>query len=150
GPHPDRVLYLSMEYVPGTDLHGVIGDRPLPLDRVLDVSIQLASGLEAAHASGIVHRDLKPSNVRVTPDGHVKILDFGLARVLRDVSPEDSTSSAQTSDNRVLGTLLYMSPEQAQGQPVDARSDLYSLGVILYQLVTGRLPVASGNALEAL
>ena len=146
------VLYLAMELVPGTDLDELIGSRPVALPRVLDLSVQIASGLEAAHAAGLVHRDLKPGNVRVTPEGRAKILDFGLAR--QDASAVvDSEASTQPShslsDGAIVGTVLYMSPEQAAGQTVDARSDLFSFGVVVYELVTGRRPFGGDDLVAA-
>ena len=150
GPHPGRILFLTMEYVPGTDLLALVEGKPLPIPRVLDLAIQIAAGLEAAHGAGVIHRDLKPGNVRVTPDGLVKILDFGLACIR---APGASgalvdTSSFRTSEGRIMGTAPYMAPEQARGGTVDARSDLFSFGVVLYQAVTGRLPFTGQNSLE--
>ena len=150
GPHPARALYLSMEYVPGTDLAQLLGERPLPVARVLQVGIQIAAALETAHSAGVIHRDLKPSNVRVTPDGNVKILDFGLAHVLRTSPAAGATPSDLTSEGRILGTAYHMAPEQAGGGAVDARSDLFALGTLLYQLVTGHLPFVGATYLEVL
>ena len=147
GPHPERVLYLVMEYVPGNDLHELIGARPLEIPRVLDLAIQIAAGLESAHKAGVIHRDLKSTNIRVTPDGQVKIVDFGLSRIERTGHPSDGPTLI-TSRERVMGTAHFMAPEQARGRTTDPRSDLFSLGVILYQLVTGRLPFNGGTAYE--
>lgn len=149
GPHPATVPFLAMEFVPGEDLITLIERRPLPIPQVLDIAVQIASGLEAAHAAGIVHRDLKPSNVRITPSGEVKILDFGLARIW--LPPDASTAdlaTALTTENRVMGTAPYMAPEQSHGGTVDARSDLFSFGILLFHAVTGRLPFTGDTALE--
>ena len=150
GPHPERVSFLAMEFVPGEDLLDLIEREPLPVSRAIELAIQIASGLEAAHGCGVVHRDLKPSNVRVTPGGEVKILDFGLARVWTPAGrePDPGTLEYQTSEGRIMGTAPYMSPEQGQGKLVDPRSDLFSFGVLLYQLTTGRLPFTGRSALE--
>ncbi len=148
GPHPDRLLYLAMEYVPGQDLQEIIDGPPMRIEQVLDLAIQIAAGLEAAHDAGIVHRDLKPTNVRVTPDGRIKVLDFGLARVLETAPPGMRPSSGLTSEGRVLGTAAYMAPEQANGKPADRRSDLFSFGVLLYQMITGHLPFNGATDME--
>ena len=151
GPPPGRVLYLTMEYVPGTDLSALVGDRPMEMRCVIDLTLQIAEGLECAHASGLVHRDLKPTNVRVTPEGLAKILDFGLSRRWDMLSPRDGeTQPFITSEGRVMGTVHYMAPEQAQGRTADPRSDLFSLGVILYELVTGKLPFSGDTPLQVL
>ncbi len=139
GPFPERVLYVAMRYVEGHDLAEEIGAQPLPLRIVVPYAAQIARGLEAAHAQGITHRDLKPGNIRVTPEGVLKIVDFGLASTRRAVRADDPTESAHSTN--LLGTLHYMSPEQAgEGGTVDARSDLFSLGVIVYEMVTGQRP----------
>jgi serine/threonine protein kinase len=123
----DDVAFITMELVRGQTLRQLMASRML-LRTVLDVSVQLASALSAAHAIGIVHRDLKPENIMVTPEGLVKVLDFGIAR--RDGAPDDSGTT--------VGTLGYMSPEQAVGQPAGPASDQFAIGAILYELLTGR------------
>jgi serine/threonine protein kinase len=134
---------IVMELVEGRTLRELMADGPLPLRRILSIAPQIAEGLAQAHASGIVHRDLKPENVMVTGDGLVKILDFGLAKLTRpevdsgETTP-GSTVSAATRPGIALGTVSYMSPEQASGHPVDFRSDQFSLGSILYEMATGR------------
>jgi serine/threonine-protein kinase len=134
------VLYLSMEYFAGRTLTEVIAQRGLvPIADVQDILGQVASGLEAAHAAGVIHRDLKPSNVLVGERGAVKIIDFGLATV--------ATGAGLTATGAILGTPLYMAPEQVRGKPVDARSDIYSLGALAYHLVTGRPPFSGENAI---
>jgi tetratricopeptide (TPR) repeat protein len=138
GMPPAPRLYLTMEFVPGCDLSSLACGEPLPIPRVLDLAGQIASGLEAAHTAGVVHRDLKPGNVRVTPDGRVKILDFGLAATIP--KPDDDTDEFITSHDHVMGTCHFMAPEQARGRTTDPRSDLFSLGAIVYLLVTGKLP----------
>lgn len=128
--------YLVMEYVEGAPLSG-----PLPIDRVLQCASQIADALVAAHAKGIVHRDLKPGNIFVTADGRVKILDFGLATMAAKSRATDATETQPLTDpGTAVGTIAYMSPEQARGQSVDARSDLWSLGVVLYELAIGARP----------
>jgi eukaryotic-like serine/threonine-protein kinase len=143
GETPDGRKYIAMEYVEGRTLRDRLASGPLAVHEAVGMAGQLATGLAAAHASQVVHRDLKPENVIVRPDGLVKILDFGLAKLALDGRSEDNgitQSMPQTDPGTVLGTVLYMSPEQARGQDVDARTDLWALGVILYELVTGRVP----------
>ena len=124
--------YIAMEYVEGQTLKEIIASGPLPLAEVIDIATQICDGLSAAHAKGIVHRDIKPQNILIDKDGRVKILDFGLAK-LRGVSQ-------LTKESSTLGTIHYLSPEQALGKEVDQRSDIWSLGVILYEMLTGDLP----------
>jgi eukaryotic-like serine/threonine-protein kinase len=127
--------YIVMEYVEGRTLRELMHDgRPLEVDAALDVTARVLSALEYSHRSGIVHRDIKPANVMVTPNGDVKVMDFGIARAIAD------SSSTMTQTQAVIGTAQYLSPEQARGETVDARSDLYSAGCLLYELLTGRPP----------
>ena len=124
--------FLAMEFVEGETAQARVRQRPLPLPEALDIAVQAAQGLQAAHEKGVVHRDIKSANLMVTPQGTVKIMDFGLARL--------TGRTRVTKTGAALGTPAYMSPEQAQGKAVDRRSDLWSLGVVLYELVTGQLP----------
>jgi eukaryotic-like serine/threonine-protein kinase len=140
--------YIASEFVEGRTLRDYVGEPGLTLNRILDVAIQVASALEAAHAAGIVHRDIKPENIMLRPDGYIKVLDFGLAKLTEPESGGDEanrdalgvSSDFDTRTGMVLGTVNYMSPEQARGQKVDGRSDLFSLGVVLYELITGHQP----------
>jgi len=126
--------YYTMEYIPGAGLDRTIAERaPLPVAEVIGIARQLTAGLGAIHDAGIVHRDLKPANVVVTPEGRVVVMDFGIAR-------HEELKSGLTTTGMALGTPMYMAPEQAVGTDIDARADLYSLGVVLYELLTGRTP----------
>jgi len=130
--------FIALELVPGEDLAARLSRRGLPLSETLDVCRQIAEGLEAAHEAGVVHRDLKPGNVRVTPDGVVKILDFGLAKAACHAASSAEPDSFQISEaGLVLGTPAYMSPEQARGRPVDRRADVWAFGCMLYECLTG-------------
>lgn len=136
--------FLVMELVEGEMLSSLIDGGPMLPERFLPIALQLTEALEAAHARGIIHRDLKPRNVMVTPEGRVKVLDFGIARLThsrknRRIGDED-TEIGLTHPGRAIGTAAYMSPEQAEGRPADQRSDLFSLGVVLYEMATGRRP----------
>jgi len=124
--------FIAMAYLEGQTVKDKIGERPLQLDEALDIAAQTAQGLQAAHGKGIVHRDIKSANLMVTPQGQVKIMDFGLAQL--------AERSKLTETATLLGTPSYMSPEQAVGEKADRRTDLWSLGVVLYEMVAGRLP----------
>ena len=140
--------YIATEFVDGQTLRKRLSGAPIELTEVLSVAIQIAGALEEAHAAGIVHRDIKPENIMIRRNGHVKVLDFGLAKLTeRPVSDETDTEAVtralvQTDAGMVLGTSQYMSPEQARGKPVDARTDIWSLGVVLYEMAAGRAPFA--------
>jgi eukaryotic-like serine/threonine-protein kinase len=139
----DGSPYVVMEYVPGTDLSSRLAHGPLNGDEVVAIGTALADALAAAHAQGVIHRDLKPSNIRVTPDGHLKILDFGISKVLEPLPAADAPTDVSPALTRIgdsLGTPGYSAPEQLLGQPVDARADVFSLGVTLYELATGHAP----------
>src|SRR5262245_13975266 len=138
-----RVAYIAMERVHGQTLRGILANGRVTPDAAIDIAVQLADALAAAHGAGVVHRDLKPDNVMVTPDGLVKVLDFGIARRIVSPSiegqrPEGHRQPSQTGSGLIRGTVGYMSPEQAAGREVDFRSDQFSLGAILYELLSGR------------
>jgi formylglycine-generating enzyme required for sulfatase activity len=152
--------FMVMEHVEGTPLDLLIPAGGLPIAQAVDIAAQIASALGAAHAAGIVHRDVKPANVLVGPAGRVKVLDFGLAKLVESstrgiVETTDSTATAaslvqRTRQGVILGTVAYMSPEQAEGKPVDARSDVYSLGSVLYEMLAGRRPFEGASYLATL
>jgi serine/threonine protein kinase len=141
----DGRTFIAMELLVGDSLDKVLASGPLPINRTVEIGIQLADALDAAHKKGIVHRDIKPANILVTETGAIKILDFGLAKILARVSDDGSDHTVDspvntllTSPGMAVGTIQYMSPEQARGEEIDARSDLFSLGAVLYQTLTGR------------
>lgn len=138
------VRFLTMELIEGQSLDRIVGTDGVPLSRALDLSIALADALAAAHDKGVVHRDLKPSNVMVTRDGRLKVLDFGLAKALAQPAALGETQALTmapiSSVGQVVGTVPYMAPEQVRGEAVDARADLFSFGILVYELVTGRRP----------
>ncbi len=147
----DGVPFLTMELVAGHALNGLVPPGGLPRERVLEFATQMAEAVAAAHRKGIIHRDLKPSNVMVSGDGHIKILDFGLAKALPATgqSSDDETKDA-TRAGIALGTMAYMSPEQARGEPLDERSDLFSLGLVIFEMATGRRPFTGPTDVAAL
>ena len=140
--------YLVLEYVPGETLAERIARGPLKLEEALSVAQQIAEALSAAHEEGVVHRDLKPGNIKITPNGTVKVLDFGLAKA--SMGEAKSIETAITQPGRIMGTPAYMSPEQACGKPTDKRSDIWSFGCVLYEMLTGHFPFKGETATEIL
>jgi serine/threonine protein kinase/Tol biopolymer transport system component len=142
----EGAYFIAMEYVEGIPLDHKIGARSLPIGEALDVAIQITDALDEAHGKGITHRDIKSPNIMITPRGRVKVLDFGLAKITQSASTPEQISDSQlatrvkTSPGVIMGTVNYMSPEQASGKEVDARTDIWSVGVVLYEMVTGRVP----------
>jgi TolB-like protein/tetratricopeptide (TPR) repeat protein len=140
--------YLVLEYVPGQTLAEQITKGPLKPQKALKIALQITKAVAAAHEHDVIHRDLKPGNIKITPDGRVKVLDFGLAKAVGGESSEKPTTVTQPG--RVMGTPAYMSPEQARGKPTDKRSDIWSFGCIMYQMLTGHLPFEGETATDTL
>ncbi len=153
GEADDRTPFIAMEYVEGQTLADKTAGTPLPLAELLDLAIEISEALDEAHARGVVHRDLKPANIMITPRGHAKVLDFGLAKLLlppaSDVRTETWTD-LKSLPGVVIGTLNYMSPEQALGRDVDHRSDIFSFGLVLYEMATGRRAFAGSTTTETI
>ena len=156
----DGNLFIAMEYVDGRTVSRLIADGELDLMGAIEIALQIAEGLAKAHDAGILHRDIKSDNIMVTRDGHAKLLDFGLAKLVEPetdepVSPVELSRTltrgrVQTIPGAVMGTLSYMSPEQARGQELDKRSDIFSLGIVLYEMVTSELPFKGETPLDTM
>ena len=144
--------FIVMEKLDGESLKQCIGGHAMPIDKVLDVGVQVADALVASHAKNIVHRDIKPANIFLTPSGQVKVLDFGLAKLVHNIGTEDDAGAdnSLTAIGVIPGTAVYMSPEQARSETVDGRSDLFSFGVVLYEMSTGKKPFTGANSLVTL
>jgi len=153
----EGVHFMTTEFIDGETLKERLAHTRMTLAEILEVSIQTANALQAAHAAGIVHRDIKPENIMLRPDGYVKVLDFGIAKLTEKSRPSTSADSeidtmlkAHTVPGTVLGTVKYMSPEQARGQVLDQRTDVFSLGIVLYEMAAGRLPFAGATKMDTL
>ena len=151
-------IFIAMEFVEGRTLRELVADKELDLRSAIEIAIQISDGLAKAHDKGIVHRDIKTDNIMVTPDGHAKILDFGLAKLLDSAGGEgervtDAASLETVAETRlgvVMGTIAYMSPEQARGRRVDQTSDVFSMGVVVYEMITGELPFKGDSPLDTM
>src|SRR5262249_2784179 len=142
------IHFIATEYIEGKTLRTHLAEGPMKISSAINVATQVASALAAAHATGIIHREIKPENIMLRPDGYIKVLDFGLAK---QVEPESADSGAtlsqlDTDPGVVMGTVNYMSPEQARAIPVDTRSDVFSLGVVLYEMLAGRAPFSGPSS----
>src|SRR5580698_2509339 len=147
----DSQTFIAMEFIDGETLRSHIHGKPLPLEELLELGIQIAEALEAAHAEGIIHRDIKPANIFVTKRGRAKLLDFGLAKLVpKGIANADAESGGESSDSHsiigiISGTPSYMSPEQVRGDGLDPRTDIFSFGLVLYEMATGRQAFSGGT-----
>ena len=149
----DNQYFIAMQYIPGKTLKKVIGSKPLSLDSVFSIALQVGDALAAAHAKGIIHRDIKSSNIIITPGGKAKVLDFGLAKLLSEkgrVEPVEAQADELTRLGTPLGTPSYMSPELANGERADHRSDIFSFGVVVYEMATGKLPFRGQTSVDVM
>jgi serine/threonine protein kinase len=147
----EGVRFLTMQLVEGKRLSDLIPKSGMPLERIFEIAIPLADALAAAHEKGVIHRDLKPANIMVTGEGRVKVLDFGLAKLRPELGAGEATSlptEPLTDEGRILGTVPYMSPEQLEGRKLDARTDVFSLGVVLYEMATGGRPFRGDSSVS--
>ena len=147
--HEDGVDFLVMELIPGKSLHAILKEGPLAEKVLLRLGVQLLEGLCAAHQQGVIHRDLKPANLFVTPEGRIKILDFGLAKLVHPENAVDVTRSITTDTGTISGTVPYMAPEQLRGEAAEVRSDIYSAGAVLYEIATGPASVSANSGTAA-
>jgi serine/threonine protein kinase len=145
---PPGSLYLVLEYLEGEGLDEIMDKRKLSVTECLDIAIQALEGLKVAHQSRILHRDITPSNLMIAPDGRVKVLDFGLSKLLAEGARDTSRSHRQTGEGMIVGTLDYLSPEQALGNPLDERSDLFSFGIVFYQMLAGVHPFSGASVTQ--
>src|ERR1700685_891675 len=140
--------FIVMEKLDGESLKQRISGHAIETDKVLDIGVQVADALVASHAKGIVHRDIKPANIFITPSGQVKVLDFGLAKLVHNAGDdEQAADNSLTAVGVIPGTAVYMSPEQARSETIDARTDLFSFGSVLYEMTTGKKPFSGNNSL---
>jgi serine/threonine protein kinase len=145
---PPGALYLVLEYLEGEGVDEIMDRRRLPVEECIDIAIQALEGLKVAHQNRILHRDITPSNLMLSPDGHVKVLDFGLSKLLAQGARDTSRSHRQTGEGMIVGTLDYLSPEQALGNPLDERSDLFSMGIVFYQMLAGAHPFSGASVTQ--
>ena len=145
---PPGALYLVLEYLEGEGLDEIMDRRRLSVTECLDIAIQALEGLKVAHQSRILHRDITPSNLMLGPSGHVKVLDFGLSKLLSEGARDTARSRLHTGEGMIVGTLDYLSPEQALGNPLDERSDLFSLGIVFYQMLAGVHPFSGTSVTQ--
>src|SRR5229473_1683423 len=142
--------FIVMEKLEGQSLKQCIAGKAMETEKVLDIAVQVADALVASHSKGIVHRDIKPANIFLTPSGQVKVLDFGLAKLVNHLGTEEDADNSLTAVGVIPGTAVYMSPEQARSEAIDARSDLFSFGVVMYEMATGKKPFTGNNSLVTL